>query len=194
MHRPRQDHWDAALRVLCYIKHTPGQGFFLRLDSDLQLHAECYSDWASYPITRRSLTGFFISIGHSPISWKPKKQQAVSYSSVEAEYRSMAITCCVLKQFLYLLQDLRVPQPLPNPLYCDNQASLHISSNPFFNEWTKHIEIAYHFIRNEIQAQRIALAYTPTNTQLADIFTKVLGQSQFHSLCKLDVRNLHATH
>lgn len=56
MHEPRQDHWDAAMRVLRYLKQSPGQGLFLRPDS-LELRAYCDSDWASCPLTRRSVTG-----------------------------------------------------------------------------------------------------------------------------------------
>ena len=50
MQEPRQDHYDAAIRVLHYLKARPGQGLFLRADSDLQLYAYCDSDWASCPI------------------------------------------------------------------------------------------------------------------------------------------------
>lgn len=66
---------------LHYIKSTPGQRLLLRPDSDLQLRAYCDFDWASCPITWRSLTGFFVSLWHSPISWKSKKQHIVSQSS-----------------------------------------------------------------------------------------------------------------
>lgn len=42
----RQEHYDAATWVLRYLKAHPGQGIFLRADSDLQLYAYCDSDWA----------------------------------------------------------------------------------------------------------------------------------------------------
>lgn len=46
------------------------------------------------PLTCRSFTGWFVFLGHSPITWKTKKQHIVSRSSTEAEYRFMAsITC-----------------------------------------------------------------------------------------------------
>lgn len=67
MQAPRQAHWDAALLVLRYLKGSPGQGILLR-PSSLDLAAYCDSDWASCPLTRRSVTGYFVTLGGSPIS------------------------------------------------------------------------------------------------------------------------------
>ncbi|XP_048489827.1 uncharacterized mitochondrial protein AtMg00810-like [Beta vulgaris subsp. vulgaris] len=90
MHAPRVDHWDAALRIVRYLKGNPGQGILLLASFNLSLSGWCDSDWASCPLTCRSLTGWIVFLGSSPISWKPKKQHIVSRSSVEVEYRSMA--------------------------------------------------------------------------------------------------------
>ncbi|XP_019053228.1 PREDICTED: uncharacterized protein LOC109114670 [Nelumbo nucifera] len=51
MHSPRQEHWEAALRVVRYMKAYSGQGIVLRSDSDLRLYAYCDSDWASCPLS-----------------------------------------------------------------------------------------------------------------------------------------------
>ncbi|KAL6342462.1 hypothetical protein AAG906_011152 [Vitis piasezkii] len=146
----------------------------LHSDCDLKLYAYYDSNWASCPLTRQSLTGYFILLGNSPISWKSKKQHTVSRSSAEAEYRSMATTTCELKWLKGLLSTLGVMHSDPMHLYYDSQAALHITANP-------------------IQNGVIHTKYVHTSMQLANIFTKALGKRQFDFLLrKLGVRNPHA--
>ncbi|XP_021765561.1 uncharacterized protein LOC110730065 [Chenopodium quinoa] len=90
MQSPRVEHWDAALRVVRYLKKSPGQGILLRSDSSLQLEGWCDSDWVSCPLSWRSLTGWFMFLGLSPVSWKTKKQPTIAMSFAEAEYKSMS--------------------------------------------------------------------------------------------------------
>ena len=92
MHKPRKPHWDAALHVLRFIKHSPGQGLLFPASNNLALRAYCDSDHAGCRTTRQSITGFCIFLGR----WNFKKQQHVSRSSVVAEYRAMANTCLEL--------------------------------------------------------------------------------------------------
>ncbi|CAH9070823.1 unnamed protein product [Cuscuta europaea] len=193
MQAPRQEHWQAALRVIRYLKGSPGQGIILSASSDLQLTGWCDSDWASCPLTRRSLTGWIIFFGNSPVSWKTKKQHTVSRSSTEAEYRSMAAITSELKWLKSLLMSLGVTHSRPISLRCDSRSALHITHNPVFHERTKHIEVDCHYVRDAIQDGTLTAHHVSTNDQLADIFTKALGQRQFHFLLgKLGIFNPHA--
>ena len=91
------------------------------------------------------------------ISLKSKKQNVVARSSAKAEYRAMALTTCELIWLKHLLQELRFGKDEQMKLLCDNQAALHISSNPIFHEMTKHIEVDCHFIKEKIASECMLL-------------------------------------
>ncbi|RVW12315.1 Retrovirus-related Pol polyprotein from transposon RE2 [Vitis vinifera] len=101
---PCDSHWDAVIRILRYIKSTPGQD-------------------------RRSTSGYCVFIGGNLISWKSKKQDVVARSSAEAEYPAMALATCELIWLKHLLRELRFGKDEQMKLICDNQAALHIASN-----------------------------------------------------------------
>lgn len=85
MQSPKEEQWLAALKVVRYLKGTLGQGIILRAESPFHLTGWCDSDWGGCPITRRSLTGWIVQLGSSPVSWRTKKQDTVACSSAEAE-------------------------------------------------------------------------------------------------------------
>ncbi|XP_019227760.1 PREDICTED: uncharacterized protein LOC109209047 [Nicotiana attenuata] len=73
-------HLVAALRVLRYLRADPSQGIFFSADPSFDLIAFCDADWAACRDSRRSVSGFFITLGGAPISWKSKKQISISLS------------------------------------------------------------------------------------------------------------------
>ena len=117
----------------------------------------------------------------------------MSHSSAEAKYQAMAFVCAEIKWLKNILASLGVFHTQPVRLFCDNQAALHIASNPVFHERTKYIEIDCHFVRELIIAGVLVTSHVCTNLQLADIFTKALNASQFSFLLsKFGVQDLHA--
>lgn len=151
MHSPKQSHMNIALKVVKYLKRCPGLRIFLSRKCNMEMTAYCDVDYATCPMSRRSITGFCIKFGESLLSWKTKKQSIVSLSSAEAEYRSMAKTVCEIVWLRGLLLDLGVQVKGPILLFCDNDSALNLAANLVLHERTKHIEVDCHFTREKIK-------------------------------------------
>ncbi|KAL2941800.1 Retrovirus-related Pol polyprotein from transposon TNT 1-94 [Bienertia sinuspersici] len=182
LQEPRVPHFKALQHVLRYLSCTAGQGILLNGSSELNLQAFSDSDWGACLDSRRSISGYILMLGKSPISWKSKKQHTVSKSSSEAEYRALSHAAAEVTWVVRLLEEFGLTNLQPVTLFCDNQSSIHIAKNPVHHERTKHIEIDVHFTRDKILEGLLHLAYVPTSEQLADVFTKVLPSSQFSHL------------
>jgi hypothetical protein len=113
-------------------------------------------------------------LGNSLISWSSTQQSVTALSTTEAEY--MALTHA-FKEVAYLratLNDLGLPLPKATTIYGDNQGSIAMSHNPTHHKLTKHIDIRYHRIRDEIDNGVIDVVYINTADMRADIMTKPL--------------------
>ena len=105
------------------------------------------------------------------VAWKSRKQQTVSLSSCEAEYVSLSIAIQQGKFMQQLLNEL-LNVNLTIELGIDNQGALHLAKNPVHHQRSKHIDIRYHYIRDEVQKGFVNLFYIHTKCNPADIFTK----------------------
>ena len=190
---PCDSHWDAVIRILRYIKSTPGQGVLYENRGHTQVIGFTDADWAGSPTDRRSTLGYCVFISGNLISWKSKKH-VVARSSAEAEYRAMTLTTCELIWLRHLLQELRFGKDEQMKLIYDNQAALHIASNLVFHERTKHIEVDYHFIREKIASGCMTTSFVNSNDQLADIFTKSFIGPRIKYICnKLGAYDIYAS-
>lgn len=116
MQQPHVAHWDAAMHVIRYLKGTLGQGILLRASPPIHITGWSDFDWEGCPLTRRSLTGWIVQIGTSIVFWKTQKQDIVTLSSTEAEYRAMKEVLRELKWVKVLLLDFGIQHTTPMTL------------------------------------------------------------------------------
>ena len=102
----------------------------------------------------------------------------VSRSSTEAEYKSLANATAEVMWVQKLLDELGIPHPLTACLWCDNLGAKYLSANPVFHARTKHIEIDFHFVREQVAAKRLDIRFVSTMDQIVDGFTKPLPEKQ----------------
>jgi arginyl-tRNA--protein-N-Asp/Glu arginylyltransferase len=57
-------------------------------------------------------------------------------------------------------------------VFCDNQSVIHLARNPAYHNKTKHIYDKYHFVREVVDEEKVALEKVHTKVNFADMFTK----------------------
>ena len=66
-----------------------------------------------------------------------------------------------------------------NVLRCDNEKPIGFGVQPYLaHKGSKHIEVRYHFIREQLASGTIKVEYVDTTQQFADVLTKAVdGQT-----------------
>ena len=140
----------------------------------------CDADWVGQP-HRHLISGYLFHMGVGAVTWSSKKQYIVALSSMEAEYIMQTHT---VKEAMYLHVFVQEICGLDKPIMinCDNQGAIMLSKDNRFHAQTKHIDIQYHFVQEEVEDGKITLKYIPTDKNPADVITKPLTKTKFHQI------------
>lgn len=140
-----------------------------------------YSDssWASTQ-DRKSVSGYVFMINNAPVSWRSKKQTIVALSSTEAEYVALSEAAKESVWIKKLFVELKIlHQENAVLIYEDNQSCIKLTKNDSNHGRMKHVDIKYHFVKDQVEKGEIAVKYCKTEEMIADILTKSLGKAQF---------------
>ncbi len=179
---PGKGHWNAVKRIIAYLAGTPNYGICFKKENCKMILGYSDADFARDLDNRRSTTGYIFLHCGGPIVWASKRQRTTALSTTEAEY---VAGCESAKEAVWinrLLKEIGKEDSLPVPLLCDNQSAIRLAKNPEFHQRTKHVDIKYHFIREQYENGVIDLQYVGTENQLADILTKPLETKRFQYL------------
>ncbi|GJR65541.1 retrovirus-related pol polyprotein from transposon TNT 1-94 [Tanacetum coccineum] len=167
---PAHFEWISARRSLC---HPTGQ---------MMIRGVCQD-------TRRSTSRSMQLLGDRLVSWSSKRQKSVAISSTEAEYIAMSGYCA---QILWMRSQLTDYGLGFNkiPMYCDNKSDIALCCNNVQHYRSKHIDIRFYFIKEQVDNGVVKSYFINTEYQLADIFTKALCRERIEFLInKLGMRS-----
>ena len=183
---PMASHLQAAKRVVIYLKSTIHMGIKFQQVSNGSYTLIGYSDsdWGSNLDNRRSHSGGILFLGGSPILWFSNQQTTVALSTAEAEINALKE---VVKNILWvraILMEITITQNVvkhqPTVIFEDNAAAIEIVKNPEVNKRNKHMDMAYHFIYENMQEfKNIKVLKVVTDENRADLFTKALIRDLF---------------
>lgn len=180
--------WNLGLHVLRYLKGTQSLGLIYNA-KDVMIEGnqswylpECFtdSDWAGDPNSRRSTTGYCFNLNGAAISWRSRLQPTVSLSSTEAEYRATTEAGQEVVWLRGLLSFISIPQLSPTVLCSDSTGAVSLTKKAIFHARTKHVEVQYHWIREQVEKKVITLRRIPNQHMFADTLTKPLHPSPFY--------------
>ena len=100
----------------------------------------------------------------------------IALSTTEAQY---VVATHATKQILWhhaLFNELKIVQPKTSVSFSDNQPAISISHHLKFHAYTKHIDIAHHFLCDLVKSGVIEVIYIQTCKNLVDLFTKGLSR------------------
>ncbi|XP_046847977.1 secreted RxLR effector protein 161-like [Xenia sp. Carnegie-2017] len=151
MAKPGLEHWRGVKSILRYIQGKLDYGFHFTTDgNDPVLSGYTDADWGGDIVARRSTTGYIYQINGNTVSWCSKRQGCVAKSTTEAEYLFLSTAYQEGVWLRRLLDSISITQIESTIIYKDNQRAIELSRNPKFHSRTKHIDVAYHYMREKV--------------------------------------------
>ena len=179
MTAPKADNWMEVKCMLCYVKGITDYGLLYFQSSNPRLSGFTDSDWAGSVDDKKSTSGYVFSLESGVGTWTSKKQQTVSLSSTEAEYRGTIQVGCEVVWLRQMLWDMQMSLAGPTTLFVDNGDVIKLAQNLVFHERTKNVDVHCHYIWQLVEVRTVQLQYVPIADQTTDILTTPLGPDNF---------------
>ena len=166
-----------AKNVLRYLAGTSDRRLtYHRQKQPVLCPLSVYSDasFANSLSDRRSFSGFVAFYLGCPIAWSCAKQPVVALSTTEAEYIALTSATQSLTWIQQLLADLRCQSTTKPTLLGDNVSSHYLTRNASLHRRSKHIDVRFHYIREQYESGKFNLEFVSGKNNPADLFTKAL--------------------
>ncbi|KAI1685652.1 hypothetical protein KJE20_03617 [Pyrenophora tritici-repentis] len=152
-------------------------------NTNTTLHLHGYSD-ASFADgeDRKSTSGYLFKLAGGTICHKSVKQKLVTTSTTEAEHVALTYAAKEATWLYRLLHQLGYNGTDTHPIliYGDNAPSIQLLHSEGHHERTKHVDIYYHYIKDQVRDGNLYVEHVRTHEMAADGLTKPL-ERQAHS-------------
>eukprot|EP00253_Pinus_taeda_P013520 PITA_13520 len=124
MERPKEAHWQAAKRILRYVKGTKRFGILYTTSKCSYLIRYNDSDCVGSVDDQKSKSGYVFHMGSGAISWASKKQPIVALSTTKAGYVAATAATCQAIWMKRMLRSLCQLQTKGTVILCDNRSAI----------------------------------------------------------------------
>lgn len=187
--KPSHKHVGALKRVLRYLAGTEKYGItYTRQTAESKsvvLEGYCDSNWGNGPETRKGTTGLVFTLAGGAVSWMSRRQTIVALSTAEAEYVAACEAAMEAVSESNLLQEILAQQDVKLRIGMDSQAALVMATNPTYSQRTRHIELRWHFVREQVEKGVIDQHEVCGDVNPADMFTKPLDKLRLKQILAL---------
>ncbi|GJW44247.1 retrovirus-related pol polyprotein from transposon TNT 1-94 [Tanacetum coccineum] len=163
--KPTEKHLNAVKRIFRYLKGTINMGLWYSKDTGMSMTAYADADHAGCQDTRRSTSGSAQFLGDKLVSWSSKKQKCTTILSTKAEYIALSRCCAQILWMRSQLTDYGF-QFNKIPLYYDNKSAIALCCNNVQHSRAKHIDVRYHFIKEQVENGIVELYFIRTEYYL----------------------------
>jgi hypothetical protein len=132
--------------------------------------------------SRKSTTGYVFTLAGGAIAWMSRRQTIIALSTAEAEYVSACEATMEAASEFNILHEILPDYKIYVNIGIDNQAAYIMATNPTYSKRTRHIELRWHFVREQVQKGVIELYKIKGDDNPADAFTKPLDKSRLEHM------------
>ena len=174
---------QAAERVLQYVCGTFDQGITYvdpGGETKNKLIGWVDSDFGSDPDTRKSMTGYLMSLNGGDISWRSSRQGGVTLRSSEAEFVAASQAGQEVVYLRVLLRGFGYTQKKPTEIWEDNASCIMMSENPTNRDRSRHVDVKVHYLRDLVRDGHVKLVKCAGTQNISDSLTKSLPDFEKH--------------
>ena len=174
-----QEHWDALVRVLRYLKNTLDYGLHYTQYSPV-VEGLSNANWISDTTKFKSTSGYVSTLGGAAISWKSSKHKCIARSTMESKFIALDLARKEAEWLKHFLEDIPVwPKHVTAIcIHCDNMAAQSRVKSHVYNGNSQHIRRRHNTIKKLLSTRIISIDYVKSKENIADHLTKDLPREQ----------------